>query len=154
MFSVREAPENLVYRIFFAEFMGSQRAADQRRLRGEDDAGLRSLFRRRLQLTELDQQALTAAARGFVAVRDANNRSRQELSAELRVAQDKAPLRVKLAELARADETAVADAVSQLRSSLGAVRFAELDWMIRVHVVPNLKVAAASRRTSAAKGGQ
>jgi len=153
-FSVREAPENLVYRIFFAEFIGSQRAADQRRDQGKDDAELRTLFQRRLRLNEFEHHSLVSAAQTVAAVWDANNRSRQELSAKLRLAQDKPPLRAKLAELAQGDETAVADAVVQLRSTLGAGRFAEMDWMIRVHVVPSLKVAPASRRTATATGGQ
>ena len=153
-FSVREAPENLVYGIFFSELMGSQREADQRQERGKDGGELRSLFQHRFQLNDAEHQALISAAQACVTAIETNRQARQEIAKELKLAQDKAPLWSRLKQLAQSDEAATKEGVGQLRLSLGAERFAELDWIIRVHVVPNLKLVPASALGTTTPGGK
>jgi hypothetical protein len=136
------------------ELVGSQRAADERRDQGKDDAGLRYLYQRRLRLDASDYQMLVSATQASVAALDANRRTRKELVEELKQTPDKTAAGARLKQLAQADDAAVADGVGQVRLSLGPERFAQLDWLIRLHVVPNLKVVPASPRRTAVTGGK
>jgi hypothetical protein len=142
-----------VYKIFFDEFMGSQHAADQRRDRGQDDADLRTLFQHVLGLTAFEHQVLASSAQACMSALDANLRATQQLVQELKQTQDKAPLQTKLAQLIAARDATVADGVHQLRLSLSPERFARLDLMIRVRVVPNLRIVRGTARQKAPSGG-
>ncbi len=128
-FSVREAPEGLVYRFFFSELIGSQRAADERRESGKDDTELRTLFKRRLRLNDSEHEVLISAAQTCVSAREVNHREMQGLVAQLKIAQDKAPLQARLQALRQGDEAAVVNGIEQLRQRLGAERFAALDCL-------------------------
>ena len=152
-FSVREAPENLVYPIFFRELLASQKAADDARDKGKDDTDLRTLFRHAFGLTDYEHQALVSAAQECVATLGDHLRTRQELIKELKQGQDKAGATARLIQLQAASDTAVAGSVQQLRFSLSPARFTRLDLMIRVRVVPRLRVVRGQAPAKTPSGG-
>jgi hypothetical protein len=152
-FSLLEAPESLVYKIFFREFVGSQRAADQRREQGKDDAPLRTFFQQAFGLDGYEHQMLATEAQTCVNTQEANLRTTRQLTEELKVAPNNAAVRAQLAQLRAASEAAVLSGVQQLRLSLSPERFARLDLMIRVHVVPNLRTVSGTAREKAPAGG-
>jgi hypothetical protein len=78
-FSAREAPETLVYRVFFREFVALQRAAEEASAQGKDGAGLRTLFMRTMGLYEYEHQVLASAAQTCVAEPESNDRATQRL---------------------------------------------------------------------------
>jgi hypothetical protein len=69
-FTVREAPENLVYEIFFGELEFLRHLADDRKSKGKDDTGVRTYIREKFGLTDFEQQTLTSASRACVATGD------------------------------------------------------------------------------------
>jgi hypothetical protein len=142
-----------VYKIFFREFVGSQRAADQRKEQGKDDAPLRTLFQHAFGLTDSEHQALASAAQECVAAQEANLRTTRQLAQELKSAPGDSAVRAQLVQLQAASEAAVLDGVRQLRFSLSPERFARLDLMIRVRVVPRLKIVRGTAPQKASLGG-
>lgn len=143
----------MVYKVFFRELAASQRAADQRRDKGEDDTGLRTLFRHAFGLTDYEHQVLVSTAQTCVTALEDNLRSTQQLAQELKQTQDKAPVQAQLAKVLAASEASVSGGVQQLRLSISPERFARLDLMIRVHVVPNLKIIRGPAPVKATHGG-
>ncbi len=152
-FSSREAPENLVYKIFFREFVALRLAADQASAQGKDGAVLRTLFQRTMGLFEHENQALASAAQTCVAELDRNQRATQQLAEELKQTADQAAVRAKLAQLHAASEAAVSNGVRHLRESLPPERFARLDRIIRVRVTQNLKIVPGRGSAKARSGG-
>ena len=142
-----------MYQIFFREFVASQRAADQRRDKGEDDTALRNLFQRAFGLDSFEHQMLTSAAQACLAAQEANVRATQQLAQRLELTPDNAALKAPLGQLQRASEAAVNEGVQQLRPSLIPQRFQRLDLMIRVHVVPNLRMRPAPEGVKKSPGG-
>ncbi len=152
-FSAREAPETLVYRIFFREFVALQRAAEEATAQGKDSAGLRTLFQRTMGFYEYEHQALASAAQACVAELESNGRATQQLVEELKESAGQPAVRAKLSELNAASEAAVAGGVQQLRESLSPERFARMDRFIRVHVTQNLRLVPGRGRAVARSGG-
>ena len=142
-----------MYPIFFRELVASQEAADDARDKGKDDTDLRTLFRHAFGLTEYEHQALVSTAQECVTTLRDHLRTRQELVSELKQGQDKAGATARLNQLQAASDTAVAASVQQLRLSLGPERFARLDLMIRVRVVPKLRVVNGPAPAKAPSGG-
>jgi hypothetical protein len=153
-YSIQEAPENLVYKIYFREFAASQRAADQRREQGKDDTELRTLFQRVFGLNAFEHQVLAAAAQASAAALEDNRRATQQLTRQLKQTPNQGELRAQLKQLEAASEASVAEGVQQLRSNLDPARFQRLDLMIRVHVVPNLKIVRGAAPDRTRSGGK
>jgi len=152
-FSSREAPEILVYKLFFREFVALQRAADEASAQGKDGAGLRALFRRTMGLYEYEHQALASAAQACVAELESNERATQQLVEELKETVGQTAARAQLVQLQAASEAAVSSGVQQLRESLSPERFARLDRFIRVHVTQNLRLVPGRGRALPRSGG-
>jgi len=142
-----------VYQIFFREFVASQRAADQRRDMGEDDTSLRNFFQRSFGLDAIEQELLSSAAQTCVSAQETNLRTIEELARRLKLNPDDKTLRSRIGQLRTDSEAAVAQGVQQLRSSLTSQRFARLDLMIRVRVVPNLRIRPAPAGVKKSTGG-
>ncbi len=151
--SIREAPETLVYQIFFREFVASQRAAGQLRDMGEDDTGLRNFFQRAFGLDAFEHQMLNSAAQTCVTAQENNLRTIEELARQLKLTPDDTTLRARIGRLRADSQAAVAQGVQQLRSSLPPPRFARLDLMIRVRIVPNLRISPPSAGVKKSSGG-
>jgi hypothetical protein len=120
--------------------VASQRAADQRRDKGEDDTSLRSHFQRAFGLDSFEHQMLNSAAQTCVTTQEANLRTTQQLAQQLKLTPENAALRTQVTQLRTASQAAVTEGVQQLRASLAPHRFERLDLMIRVKVVPNLRI--------------
>ena len=153
-YSIQEAPENLVYKIYFREFAASQRAADQRREQGKDDTELRTLFQRVFGLNAFEHQVLAAAAQASAAALEDNRRTAQELTRQLKQTPNQGELRAQLKQLEAASDASVAEGIQQLRSNLDPPRFERLDLMIRVHVVPNLRIVHGAAPDRTRSGGK
>jgi hypothetical protein len=142
-----------VYQIFFREYVASQRAADQRRDKGEDDTGLRNLFQHTLGLNAFEQQALNSAAQTCVETQDANVRTARQLAQQLKLNPNNPSLKAQIGQLRKASQSAVAEGVQQLRASLTPPGFERLDLKIRIHVVPNLRSSAPPAGGQQSPGG-
>jgi hypothetical protein len=97
-FSAREAPETLVFRIFFREFVALQRAAEEASAQGTDGAGLRTLFQRTMGFYEYGHQVLASAAQTCVAELESNDRTTQRLLEDLKESAGQTAVRAKLSE--------------------------------------------------------
>jgi hypothetical protein len=153
-FTVQEAPEALVYKIFFDELVGSQRAADDLRSKGGDDTKMRTLFQRAFALEAHEHQSLIRAAQTCVTTMESNQRTAQELTPQLKLVQDKSTLYARLNELQANSDASVSLGIQQLRAALGPGRFARLDQSVRQHVVPRLKRVRALPRDAKPLGGK
>lgn len=142
-----------MYQIFFRELMASQKAADDARGKGKDDTDLRTLFLHGFGLTDYEHQVLVSAAQACVAAQEKHLRTRQGLIEELRQSQDKAGVKARLAQLQASSDAAVSGGIQQLRLSLSPGRFTRLDLIIRVRVVPSLKVVRRQERGKTSSGG-
>ncbi len=133
--SATEAPEELVYRIFFQEFAAYQRKADELEAQGQDAAAVRNHQRRLASLTDAELQAVAAQALPCAATVEANRRTSARLAQELKQSADKTAIQAQLIQLRRDNGAAVAAGVGQLRAVLGQQRFEYLDHLFFFNVL-------------------
>jgi hypothetical protein len=144
--TVNSAPESVVYRCFFGEFVASQKGADDLEAQGKDASFSRMRYQQLLALSASESQWFREVVAGVASTWDANKRRRADLARTVSGPDDRQRIQPEFATLAQQDNEALANAISLLRAQFGPEGFSRLDLRIRQYIVPHMRLMPISGR--------